>query len=47
MSRKFRMQKKMNHPTSKVQILVHFVGAKNQAQIPGLVSNMSAKANQE
>lgn len=46
MSRKFRRQK-MNHPTSKEQILVHFAGAKNQAQIPGLVSNMSAKVNQE
>jgi hypothetical protein len=38
----------MNHPTSKVQILVHFVETRNQAQpLLGLVSNMSAKANQE
>lgn len=37
----------MNHPTSKVQTLVHLVETRNQAQHPGLVSNMSAKANQE
>lgn len=36
-----------NHSTSKVQNLVHFGEIWNQAQTLGLVSNMSAKANQE
>lgn len=37
----------INHPTSEMQNLVHFDEIKNQAQILGLVSNRSAKANQE
>lgn len=38
---------KINHPTSEVQNLVHFHEIRNQAQTLDLVSNMSAKANQE
>lgn len=36
-----------NHPTSEVQNLVHFHEIRNHAQTLDLVSNMSAKANQE